>query len=269
MTGITNDPRPAGDVALGAGAQGERAVASDPNRKIERDSGPTTPARGGGGADPWGVKRAENLLTSLQGVLSARLVVSPMGEVEEIHVLTQGGTAAKQMVRNVESALLAHLGLKVDHRKISVAQTAEVRPIEALDAHAVREQALRRGVLFNRIDFQTGGPGRVSLQVSLQVGEEEIQGSADAVDNARARLVGAARATVAALEKVLTRGTFEVEGVQVVDAFGRRHVLAGVLVGEGRGSRLLVGTCELGDSPEQAATLAVLDATNRWFASRR
>jgi len=172
-------------------------------------------------------------------------------------------------VRNVESALLAHLGLKVDHRKISVAQTAEVRPIEALDAHAVREQALRRGVLFNRIDFQTGGPGRVSLQVSLQVGEEEIQGSADAVDNARARLVGAARATVAALEKVLTRGTFEVEGVQVVDAFGRRHVLAGVLVGEGRGSRLLVGTCELGDSPEQAATLAVLDATNRWFASRR
>ena len=54
--------------------------------------------------DPWGVKRAENLLTSLQGVLSARVVVSPVGEVEEVHVLTTGGTPAKQMVRNVESA---------------------------------------------------------------------------------------------------------------------------------------------------------------------
>jgi hypothetical protein len=248
-------------------------VASDPNRKYERDSGSTPAPRAGGaagaGADPWGVKRAENLLTSLTGVLSARVVVSPMGEVEEIHVLTQGGTAPKQVVRNVESALLAHLGLKIDHRKISVAQTAEVRPLEALDQHAVREQALRRGVLFNRIDAQTGGPGRVALNVTLQVGEEEIKGSADAVDNARARMIGAGRAAVAALERVLARGTLEVEGVQVVDAFGRRHVLAGVLVVEARGTRLLVGTCELGDSPEQAAVLAVLDATNRWLASRR
>jgi hypothetical protein len=244
-------------------------VASDPNRKIERDSGPSGAVRTSGGADPWGVKRAENLLTSLQGVLSARVVVSPIGEVEEIHVLTQGGTAAKQVVRNVESALLAHLGLKVDHRKISVAQTADVRPIEALDQHAVREQALRRGVLFNRIEAQTGAVGRVSLQVSLQIGEEEIQGSADAVDNARARLIGAARGAVAALERVLARGTLEVEGVQVVDAFGRRHVLAGVLVAEGRGSRLLMGTCEMADQPEQAAVLAVLDATNRWLSSRR
>jgi hypothetical protein len=243
-------------------------VASEPERKIERDSGPVR-GSGGAGADPWGVKRAENLLTSLQGVLSARVVVSPIGEVEEIHVLTQGGTAPKQVVRNVESALLAHLGLKVDHRKISVAQTADVRPIEALDAHAVREQALRRGVLFNRIESQSGAVGRVTLNVSLQVGEEEIHGSADAVDNARARLIGAARGAVAALERVLARGTLEVEGVQVVDAFGRRHVLAGVLVAEPRSSRLLIGTCELTDNSEQAAVLAVLDATNRWLASRR
>src|SRR5688572_10584645 len=82
--------------------------------------------------DPWGVKRAENLITSLQGVLSARVVVSPVGEVIEVHVLTNPEVPAKLVVRNVESALLAQLGLKIDHRKISVAQTAEVKPIEAL-----------------------------------------------------------------------------------------------------------------------------------------
>ena len=63
--------------------------------------------------DPWGVKRAENLLTSLDGVLSARVVVSPVGEILEIHVLAQAGLAPKQVVRNVESALLAQLGVKV------------------------------------------------------------------------------------------------------------------------------------------------------------
>nr|MDH3571900.1 hypothetical protein [Gemmatimonadota bacterium] len=63
--------------------------------------------------DPWGVRRAENLLTSLQGVLSARIEVSPIGEVTAVHVLTGAGSSPKQMVRNVESALLAQLGLKI------------------------------------------------------------------------------------------------------------------------------------------------------------
>ena len=65
--------------------------------------------------DPWGVKRAENLLQSLESVLSARVIVSPVGEITEVHILANSGTGPKQVVRNVESALLAHLGIKVDH----------------------------------------------------------------------------------------------------------------------------------------------------------
>src|SRR6185312_11809581 len=87
--------------------------------------------------DPWGVRRAENLLTSLEGILSARVVTTPLGEVSEIHILAQAGLQPKQLVRNIESALLAQLGLKVDHRKISIAQTADVKPIEALERDAV------------------------------------------------------------------------------------------------------------------------------------
>jgi hypothetical protein len=246
-------------------------TATDPKRDAERSGGPgRSAAAAAHQADPWGVKRAENLLTSLQGVLSARVVVSPIGEVEEIHVLTQGGTPAKQVVRNVESALLAHLGLKVDHRKISVAQTAEVRPIETLELDAVREAALKRGVLFGRLEFQsTGGGQRIGMHVTLRVGEEEIAGTSDAVDTARARLNGAARATVAALDKILTRGMLDVEGVQVVDAFDRHYLMVGIIVVGNRGTHVLTGTCELADGPEQAAVLAVLDATNRWLASRR
>lgn len=242
-------------------------TASDPSRSEQhRASG----ASGRPSSDPWGVRRAENLLTSLQGVLSARIVVSPLGEVEEVHILTQGGTPPKQVVRNVESALLAHLGLRVDHRKISVAQTADVRPIEALDQHAVRELARRREVLFSGLEFQGGGAGaRLTLSVTLHIGDQELCGSAESVDNGRARMQAAARAAVSALERVIARGTLEVEGVQVVDAFGRRLVLAGVIVAESRGTSLLTGTCELAESPERAAVLAVLDATNRWLTSRR
>ena len=104
--------------------------------------------------DPWGVRRAENLLTSLEGVLSARVVTTPLGEVSEVHVLAQAGLQAKQLVRNIESALLAHLGLRVDHRKISIAQTADVKPLETLDRQAVRQRSLQRTVLFEGMAMQ-------------------------------------------------------------------------------------------------------------------
>src|SRR5215218_809827 len=105
--------------------------------------------------DPWGVRRAETLLTSLDGVLSARVVTTPLGEVSEIHVLAQAGLAPKQVVRNIESALLAQLGLKIDHRKISIAQTADVRPIEALENAVVRDRSLIRNVLFEDLVITT------------------------------------------------------------------------------------------------------------------
>ncbi len=220
--------------------------------------------------DPWGVKRAENLLQSLQGILSARVVVSPVGEVTEIHVLTQAGTHPKQMVRNVESALLAQLGLKVDHRKISVAQTAEVKPIEALERDAVREAALKRGVVFQRVDVRPSRASRVAIMVSLLVEGEEVTGEVDCADTEKARVQGAARATVGALDKVLPQGTIELDGCKLVQAFDMEFAFAVVHCVEGRGDpRMLTGTCEVQDSEERAAALSVLDATNRWIQSRR
>ena len=122
--------------------------------------------------DPWGVRRAENLLTSLEGILSARVVTTPLGEVSEVHVLAQAGLAPKQLVRNIESALLAQLGLKIDHRKISIAQTADVKPIEALERDAVRDRVLQRAVLFENLTAAPGKrPHRIAITVSIGLSE--------------------------------------------------------------------------------------------------
>ena len=42
-------------------------------------SNPKRAATGADAPDPWGVRRAENLLTTLEGVLSARVVTTPLG----------------------------------------------------------------------------------------------------------------------------------------------------------------------------------------------
>jgi len=143
-------------------------MALDSAKQPELEQRGHQPIGGADAPDPWGVRRAENLLTSLEGVLSARVVTTPLGEVSEVHVLAQAGLSPKQVVRNVESALLAQLGLKVDHRKISVAQTADVKPIEALEKDTVRELVLQRAVLFEDLQVLPGSrPHRIGLTVSL------------------------------------------------------------------------------------------------------
>jgi hypothetical protein len=222
------------------------------------------------GPDPWGIKRAENLIASLTGVLSARVVVSPLGEVTEIHVLTQSDIPAKQVVRNIESALMAQLGLKIDHRKISVAQTADVRPIVQLQDEAVRTRAKRRLVTFKALAVRPADrPQRVAISVRLAYEDKEHECEHTGTDTPRNRMETAARAAAACLDELLADNSVALEGAVMVDAFDRRFVLAAVHGLGGREAQLLVGTCEVRESAERSAVLAVLDATNRWVDARR
>jgi len=224
----------------------------------------------GAASDPWGVKRAENLISSLTGVLSARIVVTPQGEISEIHVLTAGEVQAKQVVRNIESALMAQLGVKIDHRKISVAQTADVRPIEALQEEAIATRANKRVVVFQGLDVRPAErQQRVLVRVRLSFEGREAEAEEQGTDTLRNRVEAAARAASLCLDELLPDNSVALEGTQLVDAFDRKFVMVAVHGLGGREAQLLTGTCEIRESAERSAVLAVLDATNRWTDARR
>jgi hypothetical protein len=234
----------------------------------DRDALPLTPP--GQAPDPWGVKRAENLISSLTGVLSARMVVTPLGEVSEIHVLTSSDMQAKQVVRNIESALMAQLGVKIDHRKISVAQTADVRPIEQLQEEAIRSRANKRVVIFQGLEVRPSDrPQRVIIRVRLAFEGREAEAEEQGTDTTRNRVEAAARAASQCLDELLPDNSVALEGAQIIDAFDRKFVLVAVHGLGGREAQLLTGTCEIRESPERSSVLAVLDATNRWADARR
>ena len=238
-----------------------------PQPPEQQHTPPLTPAAA---PDPWGVKRAENLIASLTGVLSARVVVTPLGEISEIHVLTQNDVQAKQVVRNIESALMAQLGIKIDHRKISVAQTADVRPIEALQHEAVAARASQRVVVFRGLEVRPSDrPQRVLVRVKLAFGEREAEAEEQGTDTTRNRVEAAARAAATCLDDLLPDNSIALEGAQLIDAFDRKFVLVAVHGLGGREAQLLTGTCEIRESAERSAVLAVLDATNRWSDARR
>src|SRR5688572_875210 len=238
------------------------------------------------------IKRAEELLGSLPGVVSARIVAGDSGAVEEIHLLTTDEISPKATVRNVESALLAHLGMRVSHKKISVATTNEpgmrrsgefptaaavavatpaagvaaVPPPAPVTPPAVLDEVPKRRLYFEDVEVRRSRTRGVACRVTLKKGEETFVGEAEGMENERQRIELAARAALAAITAAEGNSrTLGLEGCKTIDAFERQFVFAGISARVGREQSLLTGSAEVKESPEQSAVLAVLDATNRWM----
>jgi hypothetical protein len=223
---------------------------------------------------------AEELLASLPGVISARILESDGGGIGDVHVLTATEVPPKQTVRNVESALIARFGLRIDHRKISVATTSDPGRARAARAGAPaaspalvatpRIPETVRRVYFEDVEVRRSSRA-LWCRVMLRRGAEIVSAEADAPPAERARVEElVARAAVSALVSAEGDGMdLALEGAEIVNAFGREFVFVGVAARQGRGATLLTGSCEVRDGLEAAAVLAVLDATNRWIARGR
>jgi hypothetical protein len=235
------------------------------------------------------IERAEELLVTLPGVLNVRIVPGPTGEVSEVHVLTTTEVSPKQTVRNVESALLANLGMRVSHKKISVA-TSEGPAAEAIRAArytpgygtpvvpqmgaapgaapvpdiAVGKQN-RRLLYFEDVEVRRSRASGMTCRVTLRRGDQMFVGEAQGQETHAVRTETAARATMAAVQQADTDGrTLAFEGARIVDAFERQFAFVALTTRFGRESALLTGSAEIKDGIETASVLAVLDATNRW-----
>ena len=220
------------------------------------------------GLDPWGLKRVERLLTTLDGVTSVKIVADGTGGIDEVHVLAGPDLGPKQIVRNIESALLAEFGLQIDHRKISVARVTGP-DIATLD-EPVLEAAAEAGERFQLDSFQMERKAgkRAIVRVSLIDGDKKFTGVADGPDFAKSRLEITAIALLKALEEALEgRLTLSLEGVSKVEAVGRSMVVAVVHASAGRKSTSLAGVAKVSDSAEEAAIEACLHATNRWIGA--
>jgi hypothetical protein len=209
--------------------------------------------------------KAEELLGTLASVVSAKIVAEAGGGVGTIHMLVTGELKPKQVVRNVESALQAHFGMQVDHRKISVATTVRRPSAEVEERQIVRSARLGRSLYFEDVEVRGSRTKGMLCRVTLRRGEQQYVGEAEGMNDDRGRVELAARAALSAIGLSESGGKqFSLEGVKVVHAFDRDVVLVAVSVRVQRESTLLTGSCWLNDSAETAGVLAVLDATNRW-----
>lgn len=200
---------------------------------------------------PISTDEIENVLVHLPGVTSARVVSDAGGAIAEIHLLATSDRNPREIVRDVETLLETRWRIKVDHRKVSVAQMAgQSRPKEQrLKLHSVRVE-IQQGTLSARVEL--------SLEKGLYVGE-----ATGPFSQANRRRVVAQATLQAVAEYLENRAEFQIADVGRQESGLAPLVVVVVEVSHPGGDETLVGAGYVRRDEAEAIARATLDALNR------
>ena len=200
----------------------------------------------------------ESVIRSLKGVISVRAVSGKNGKLEELHVLADGGRVPKQVVRDVESALMAQYGFELDHKLVSVAQTQKGEQFRFGDSR----------LKFSDVSISLNGT-KAEAVVRLNRNGDAYTGSSAGHSSSHNQLRLIATATLSALENCQrTDGMLVLEDLDTsVTLSGKNIVIALVNMITSRGEDYLAGSAVVKQDLWKAVVNATLDAVNRRLGS--
>ena len=199
------------------------------------------------------LKQLESAINQLREVISARVLADESGVIEEIHVLTSSARSPKQIVRDIESALIAKLGVQIDHKKVSVAQVQG------------NQRAADRGRLkFSDVAISVNG-SKSQATVHLSNNGSIYTGKAEGHSSAHSQLRLIATAALRAVEDSgATDGAMVIEDLTASTALAGKTVVVVITnMMTDRGEDLLSGSAIVKQDLWKAVVNATLDAVNR------
>lgn len=213
----------------------------------------------------------DRLLETLSGVVRARVRPSPDGDnLAEIHILSDGTVAPKQIVRNIETLLQTAFDLKIDHRVVSIAvlkEGAEMARTGEVPAAAEPQPAPLPRVVFRSLRVVQEDAYKCTAHVELELGDVIFEGSHRDTNTPRARIYASARAVIEALEYLSEKEiALYLAGLESLRVF-QRDVIVAVIEGRRHLQHVrMLGAAVIEDDPHEAAVRAVLDAVNRFIS---
>lgn len=195
----------------------------------------------------------EAAILSLADIASACVVTGKTGDIEEIHILSSAARPPKQIVRDVESALMAKFGMELDHKKISVAQTQSNRNYRFTGTR----------LKFSEVSISLNG-AKGEATVRLKKNEDVFSGTAAGNCSSQNQLRLIASATLYAVEESLGSETnLLLEDLGTILLAGRNVVVVCVNMITQRTDDYLTGSAIVKQDIGQAVVNAALDAVNR------
>lgn len=205
------------------------------------------------------IEDIEEALGQVAEVKAARVVASPEGHIQEIHVLALPTKTPKQLVRDIESTIMASFGIPVDHKKISIAQLGSESVPAAEDVAAAPPTRPK----ISSIETSVSGLD-AAAKVTIELGGEMYVGEASgpASQTGRQRII--AEATLRAIEQSACGASgLVLEDVTVI-RLGREDVAVScVTLITPPGEQAFVGCALIRQNEKDSIVRATLDAINR------
>lgn len=202
------------------------------------------------------------LLSKIPGVFSANVSEDELGDIAEIHILASTRRNAKQISRDVQSAIAAAFHREVDHRTISIAQI-DSTAYAGVDDCRMRQAARLRYAGMN-VSMRDG---RRVYEVRLTRENTDYTGEASCPNSPHQKRRAVAEATIRALESALSLdGELSLVAVHNSDIAGVPIIVCAIECPETRDGRLLIGAahCMRDDDEAECVVRATLDALNRF-----
>ena len=195
------------------------------------------------------IKTLEDVISKVSGVVSVK-VVEENGEPREIHVIASSDKNPKQIVRDIETMVLASLGFKLDRKIISVAQ---IDPQSSLPK--------KKYEIFDVSLKEYGNMVRVSVRVLSLNGEEktgEYEGPNTSVNLPKV-------AGMAVVKSLDLNPAISVDDVQKLTMAGKEFVVCHLTFSEKSNETRILGTAPLENDFLKSVCYATLDALSKYM----
>ena len=196
-------------------------------------------------------KEIEKTISGLPDVISCKVVVDEEA-ITEVHVLAENSRNAKQVSRDIQSAVISKFDLDLDYKKISVAQ---------IDFQ--QDWGKRSRPEIKSIGFSAEG-NRAEVVVELLDGEEIYVSKVSGFNTPRNVHRLLADATLSCINNMVkTESKFILEGIRKIRLVEEDVFVAGVSLMASSQEIFLSGTAVVRKDEKQSVVKAVLDAINR------
>lgn len=192
----------------------------------------------------------QEAISKIDGVISTK-VISENDEIQEVHILANNLRAPKQIVRDIESSLLASYDYRIDRKVISIAQ------IQTDESKGIKR------IKYDGVSLNTFG-NTIECRVNLIYEEQEYSALETAIKTKDNQKKIVAVSTIKAVEAIIGQATlFDIRDV-LFNTSGDITIIS-VLVSmvAGGNEETLAGTSIVKNDLNEAIAKATLDAINR------
>lgn len=197
----------------------------------------------------------EDTIGKIQGVKHIKIVADE-DVMQEIHIIANELRTPKQIVRDIESTLIAIYNYKVDRKIISIAQ---------IDDGTLRKVGR---VIYNGMTINSS-ESSFQCEVKLTFDNQEYTAAIKGINTKNNRCKVVAGATLSTVEKIIGQGIyFDIDDVIISKSGSTEYVNVIITMLKNTIEKKLIGSAIIKSDVKEAIAKASLDGINRVIGAR-